>query len=31
MLSWKSALVNEEIGSGHEGPRRWFEEECLIG
>ena len=27
----KFALVNEEMGSGHEGPGRWSEEECLIG
>ena len=26
MLSWKSALVNEERGFGHKSLKRWFEE-----
>ena len=25
MLSWKSTLVNEEMGAGHEGLGKWSE------
>ena len=31
MLSWKSTLVNEDMGSGYEGSRWWFEDECVGG
>ena len=31
ILSWKSKLVNKKMGFGHKSPRRWSEEECLLG
>ena len=31
MLSWETVLVNEEVGFGPKSPRRWSNEECLLG